>query len=169
MKKSYLPFIKRFRMYHLPFSLELRLRTQYLSLGEMTGPVSDEILRQEVHPGKWSALDNIAHLAVFQPIFQRRLQRVADEETPLFEPYAWQEDETFAAYRNLTNRELLAQYRHDREAFIRYVDGLHESDFKRKGRHPVYGSLNVIQLIEMFVLHESHHLFTIFKLLNFGK
>lgn len=156
-------------MHHLPFSTELRLRTQHLSLGEMTGHVSDEVLRQEVHPGKWSALENIAHLAVFQPIFQRRLQRVADEELPLFDPYLWQEDELFARYRQLSNRELLAQYRHDREAFIRFVEGLKEGDFRRQGRHPVYGALSAAQLIEMFLLHESHHAFTIFKLLNFGK
>lgn len=156
-------------MHHLPFSVVLRLRTQHLSLGEMTGQVSDEVLRQEVNPGKWSALDNVAHLAVFQPIFQRRLQRVADEEVPLFEPYIWQEDALFAEFRGLSNRELLARYRHDREAFVRFVEGLKEGDFKRQGRHQAYGNLNAAQLVEMFLLHESHHLFTIFKLLNFGK
>lgn len=156
-------------MQHLPFSVELRLRTQHLSIGEMTGPVSDEVLRQEVTPGKWSAIDNIAHLAVFQPIFQRRLQRIADEEIPLFEPYVWQDDALFGEYRGLTNRELLVQVRHDREAFIRYTDGLKAEDFKRKGRHPVYGTFSAAQLIEMFILHEAHHLFTIFKLVNFGK
>lgn len=156
-------------MQQLPFSTELRLRTQHLSIGEMTGHVSDDVLRQEVQPGKWSALDNIAHLAVFQPIFQRRLQRVADEQMPLFEPYVWQEDELFARYRALSNRELLAQYRHDREAFIRFVEGLKEGDFRRQGRHQAYGALNAGQLIEAFLLHEAHHLFTIFRLLNFGK
>ena len=156
-------------MQHLPFSVDLRLRTQHLSIGEMTGGVADDVLHQEVHPGKWSAIDNIAHLAVFHPIFQRRLQRVADEETPLFEPYVWQEDGLFAEYRKLSNRELLAQYRHDREGFIRFVEGLKAGDFKRQGRHQAYGTISAAQLIEMFILHESHHLFTIFKLLNFGK
>ncbi len=135
----------------------------------MTDNIPDEVLRQEVNPGKWSALDNIAHLAVFQPIFQRRLQRVADEEVPLFEPYTWQEDELFAQYRQLSNRELLAQYRHDREAFIRFVEGLKEGDFRRAGAPSGVRKLNAAQLVEMFLLHESHHLFTIFKLLNFNK
>lgn len=156
-------------MQHLPFSVEIRLRTQHLSIGEITGPVSDDVLRQEPQPGKWSAIDNIAHLAVFQPIFQRRLQRMADEETPLFEPYIWQEDTLFAEFRQYSNRELLARVRHDREAFVSFTDGMKADDFKRKGRHPVYGTFNAAQMIEMFVLHEAHHLFTIFKLVNFGK
>ena len=34
------------------------------------------------------------------------------------------------------------------------------------GHHPKYGALTLVEWTEFFLLHEAHHLFTLFKLLN---
>ena len=47
-----------------------------------------------------------------------------------------------------------------------YVSTLSESSFMRSGKHPVYGELSIPRWIEFFLLHEAHHLFTIFKLVS---
>lgn len=39
-----------------------------------------------------------------------------------------------------------------------------ETDFDKKGTHKVYGKMNLHQWLNFFLLHEAHHLFTIFKL-----
>ena len=39
-----------------------------------------------------------------------------------------------------------------------------ETDLDKGGQHPVFGQMNLIQWLNFFLLHEAHHLFTIFKL-----
>lgn len=39
-----------------------------------------------------------------------------------------------------------------------------ETDFKKTATHPVYGKMNLLQWLNFFLLHEAHHLFTVFKL-----
>lgn len=43
---------------------------------------------------------------------------------------------------------------------------LSEKELDRTGVHKKYGDLNIVQWIEFFLLHEAHHLFTIFQLTN---
>ena len=39
-----------------------------------------------------------------------------------------------------------------------------ETDLERTARHSAYGKMNLVQWLNFFLLHEAHHLFTIFKL-----
>ena len=38
------------------------------------------------------------------------------------------------------------------------------ADLQKTGVHPAYGQMNMIQWLNFFLLHEAHHLFTIFKM-----
>jgi hypothetical protein len=49
---------------------------------------------------------------------------------------------------------------------LNYSQSFNEASLLRIGRHPVFGDLAIPAWIEFFLLHEAHHLFTIFKLLN---
>jgi hypothetical protein len=44
------------------------------------------------------------------------------------------------------------------------IFGLRPADLNRTGEHPVFGKMNMIKWLHFFLLHEAHHLFTIFKL-----
>ncbi len=44
------------------------------------------------------------------------------------------------------------------------VFGFQIDDLEKIGIHKKFGPLNIIQWADFFVLHEAHHLFTIFKL-----
>jgi hypothetical protein len=46
------------------------------------------------------------------------------------------------------------------------LSGLGESNLKRTGLHPRYGVLTIPQWTEFFLLHEAHHLFSLFMLLQ---
>ncbi|MBO9151578.1 DinB family protein [Chitinophaga sp. GCM10012297] len=153
-------------MNNLPYSVAQRLQSQHLSMAEMMGAVPDEKLQAEIITGKWSALDNAAHLAVFQDIFKGRIERVLEEDEPLFPPYKWEEDPLFAEYRKLPVKELIAVYNDGRADFTRFANTIAPESFGRYGRHSVYGRFSVAELVEMMILHESHHLFIIFKLLR---
>jgi hypothetical protein len=41
-----------------------------------------------------------------------------------------------------------------------------ETSLQRIGRHARYGRLTVVQWVEFFLLHEAHHLYTIFMIVQ---
>lgn len=153
-------------MQRLPFSVDTRFRTQHLSLGEIMAAIPQETLQREIKPGKWTAFENAAHLAVFHPVYMERFQRILSENEPMFERYVWETDKQFAQYKSIRITALLDVYRKDREDMITFVDGLDAKALRRKGSHPVYGKFDMAQWVELFVLHEAHHLFTIFQLVH---
>jgi len=143
-----------------------RLEHQHESIDEMINDRSETSLTTRPETGKWSTFENIAHLAAYQPAFLERLKKMETEESPLFERYVAEKDPKFYEYgkMNLQQvRELLTMHR---LLLINHISPLDESILRRSGRHPVYGNLAIPQWVEFFLLHEAHHLFTIFKLLN---
>lgn len=150
----------------LPFSLDKRLRVQHLTLGEIIEPVSQQQLQAEVRPGKWTAFENAAHIAAFHDVYTKRIERMLREEAPAFEPYVWQKDDVFTTFKSMSKEALLERYVQDRNSLIALVDAIPEEDMQRTGIHGVYGQFSIAQWLEMFVLHEAHHLFTIFQLIH---
>ena len=51
-----------------------------------------------------------------------------------------------------------------RRELISKILSLNEEMLQRTGSHPLFGNMNIVQWINFFLLHEAHHLFTIFKL-----
>jgi hypothetical protein len=47
------------------------------------------------------------------------------------------------------------------------MEDISETELNKTGTHPVYGNLNILKWIEFFLLHEAHHLLTIFQLANY--
>jgi hypothetical protein len=147
-------------------SIASRLQYQHHSIRELTSGLSEESLRLVVRPGKWSIFDNIAHLAAYQPVFIARLEKMEKEASPAFGRYVAEEDPLFPDYQEKTATELFANIETNR-AIIR--DFLHrgaETLWERTGLHPKFGRLTVSEWTEFFLLHEAHHLFTIFQLVQ---
>jgi hypothetical protein len=44
------------------------------------------------------------------------------------------------------------------------IFSLKEEDYSKTGQHPVFGKMDLLLWLNFFLLHEAHHLFTIFKL-----
>jgi uncharacterized damage-inducible protein DinB len=129
---------------------------------EVLSGVFGDLTRRAI-PDKWSAQENLAHLARYHEIFLERMDRILSEEKPVFARYRAEEDpewETWRgkSYRDLTN--LLAQLR---ERVVVKLKSLTDEDFQRVGVHPRFGELALSQWLEFFLLHEAHHLYLIFQ------
>jgi hypothetical protein len=150
----------------LSSSIAARLQFQHLSIREITADISPEALRHPVNPGKWSAFENVAHLAAYQPVFIDRLERLGRDASPAFGRYVAEDDPVF--HRCLANSpaELFALVDSDRALIRSTLDSGGETLLERTGSHPLYGLLTVRQWTEFFLLHEAHHLFTIFRLVQ---
>jgi len=147
-------------------SVLTRLEYQHTTIRELITGLDEKDLKRVVNPGKWSAFDNIAHLACYQPVFLLRLERIQTEQSPTFERYVADNDPIYAEYRDLPLTELLSGMDARRAVILSKLGGMGEDDLRRVAHHPRYGKLDVRQWTEFFLLHEAHHLYTIFMLVQ---
>ncbi|UOE48884.1 DinB family protein [Mucilaginibacter sp. SMC90] len=150
----------------LYISLSERLKTQHFTIKQLVSGINVDKLTASSAPGKWSALDNIAHLTRYQKIFTDRVHRILDEDTPVFDRYNGDLDVEFTSFRSMNLAQLLDIISADRVIITDLLSGLSEAELCRIGVHPKYGRLTILKWAEFFVLHEAHHLFTIFQLVN---
>src|ERR1700730_10210446 len=146
-------------------SQQSRLEHQHEAIGEMIKGITEKQLRTRPETGKWSAFENIAHLAAYQPAFLERLKKIEREESPLFERYVAENDQKFYECAQLNLQQLNDHLSTHRFLLINHISLLPETILRRTGEHTVYGKLKIPQWVEFFLLHEAHHLFTIFKLM----
>jgi DinB superfamily len=178
----------------LSVSIRTRLRHQQETISELIANLSEDQLKQRINPDKWSAFEHIAHLAAYQPVFIGRLERIREsneaqgkqsgeggmhpnqseawEGPPAFGRYVAEKDPLFPVYLEKTVPELLADIAFNRDRIAAIFVGVDDEglsdgiDLLRTGRHPKYGLLTTVQWTEFFLLHEAHHLFTIFMLVQ---
>lgn len=147
----------------VPTSITTRLQYQHKSLVELIDGLSDAQIRQPVEDGKWSIFENIVHLATYQHTFEIRLSQILKGNNPSFSRYVAEEDPLFRQNLSKSTREVMQDLLTTRKELAAKVDTLHESDIFKTGEHPLYGKMTIIQWLNFFLLHEAHHLFTIFK------
>lgn len=147
-------------------SLLGRLSSQHEAIGHIISGTDHKLLINEPAPGKWSAHDNIAHLACYQPVFSQRIQLIQEKEEPSFERYTADTDPEFESWRGRSTASLLESLQASREDLYGKITGFSAAALARTGIHPRYGRLNVVEWTEFFLLHEAHHIFTIFQLVK---
>ena len=150
----------------LSFSQQTRLQHQHETIVEMTRGFGEQELRIRPDTGKWSVFENIAHLAAYQPSFIERLKKIQKEDSPTFERYVAEQDPHFEECCAMEMHQLNEYLFTNRFLISNHLSSLKEPDLRRIGIHRFYGPLDISQWVEFFLLHEAHHLFTIFKLLR---
>lgn len=143
-----------------------RLEYQHESLKEYLKVFSEEDFGTHKIPGKWSALENIAHLVTYQPVFTERVNLIRTTVDPLFSTYRADDQPDFIAASKMPLAALLTRLDEDRRSIFLLLEGMPPAEYERVGIHPKYGRYNIRQWTEFFLLHEAHHLFTIFKLMS---
>jgi DinB superfamily len=143
-----------------------RLRHQHETIRELVGDLTEPQLRRNINAGKWSAFDNIAHLACYQGVFLVRLERIQMEASPAFAAYVADTDPNFSTYLHGTLPHLLHSIDSRRTVLLNKLEGVSEDILRRTASHPRYGLLDTTHWTEFFLLHEAHHLYTIFGLIQ---
>lgn len=141
-----------------------RLELQHQTIYDLIGDLPEETLRRNVIPNKWSAFENIAHLDAYQPIFLRRLERIQQESNPRFERYVAEQDPMFAASLQKRLSQVLADIDTQRSQITAMIMSMDNATLARTAVHPKFGEFSMPLWAEFFLLHESHHLYTIFQL-----
>jgi uncharacterized damage-inducible protein DinB len=148
----------------LSSSIVTRLEYQHKSLLELIDNLSDEDTRRQVMIGKWSIFENIVHLQTYQHGFLQRMKQIQTENNPAFARYTAESDPLFHDNCLRTTRDIIQDMITTRRIIAAYLLSLKDEGLKRRGSHPVFGSMDIGHWTNFFLLHEAHHLFTIFKL-----
>ena len=148
----------------IPATTLTRLQTQHQAIDLLINHISDANLRRQVVVGKWSVFENLVHLATYQHTFFKRIGIILQETKKEFPRYTAEADPLFHDNLERGTSAILEDLRQKREGIVAMLNGLNDDELKRVGLHPAYGEMNIIQWAEFFLLHEAHHLFTIFKL-----
>ena len=144
--------------------LSTRLQYQHKALLEIIDGLTDELIRQPVIPGKWSIFENIVHLQTYQHVFCDRVKKMLVEDNPSFPRYTADADPEFLDNCGKTTREIMGDMITTRKEMSTGCLSIQEKDLGRTGTHPAFGVMNITQWLNFFLLHEAHHLFTVFKL-----
>ena len=148
----------------LSVSQQSRLHYQHRALEEITAFASAEEISRTGPDGKWGILENIAHLVCYQVVFIQRIEKMVREVNPQLSRYVAEQDPTFETVRKCAKRDLVRKLEEKRQEIIHLLSSLTETELDRSGVHPVYGKMDIPDWVEMFLLHEAHHLMTIFYL-----
>lgn len=147
-------------------SLYDRLENQYETIWATISHIDHSRIHLHPSPQKWSIHDNIVHLAKYQPIFLARIHTILNKNTPVFERYKAENDPEFETWRKYDMTTLLKTLHYDRKDIFNTIISLNEAELNLIGIHKKFGKLTVTQWTEFFLLHEAHHIFTIFQLAN---
>jgi len=143
-----------------------RLKNQHEVVEVLISGLSEEELRFHPIPEKWSVKENIAHLTCYQPRVISRINKILMENNPSFEAYIPDEDPEFSKFFSISIEELLSHLKEKRAEIINLISNLTDEQLNRTGSHSKFGKMNIIEWTEFFLLHEAHHLHTIFKLIR---
>lgn len=142
----------------------LRLATQLDSLDVILRGVPDRALRRRPAEGKWSAHEHLAHLGRYHEVFLERLERILAEDSPRLGCYRSEDDPGAESWFALPARQVIERMRALRAQLVLRIANLGSDELPRVGVHPVYGEMAVTLWIELFLVHEGHHLYTILRL-----
>jgi uncharacterized damage-inducible protein DinB len=123
-------------------------------------------LSEKVVPGKWSAHEQLAHLARYHQIFLQRIDRTLAEQAPEFPRYSAEQDPEWPAWSSLPAPQLLVRLTSMRAKLMARLRSLSDEDFERIGVHPKFGAMSLSLWVEFFLVHEAHHLYAVLQLVR---
>jgi DinB superfamily len=150
----------------LPEITDFRLRRQLETLPLLFGGKDEAAADRRPIPGKWSAREQLAHLARYHEVTSRRIELIVRQEEPLLDRYKAEDDPAWPQWQMLPLGAILSELDAHRTALIAQVDALPAAALERRGVHPALGVLPLALLLEFFLLHEAHHLLAVMQLLR---
>jgi uncharacterized damage-inducible protein DinB len=148
---------------NLPEPTASRLKAQLDCLTIILAGVSDEALERRPQPDKWSARENLAHLARYHEMFLERIERIRRENRPQLARYAAENDPDWLEWATLPLNEVLTGLRTLRTELVALVEKLSAAELSRTAVHSRFGEMTLVQWLEFFLLHEAHHLLVVMQ------
>ncbi len=141
----------------------IRMRAQLDCLAIVLAETREGSLERRSIPDKWSAKENLAHLARYHEVFLDRMQQILTSQRPVIQRYRAEDDPDWPHWQGLPANEVLERLRSLRARLLAAVEQLSDEDLSRAGHHSRFGDMSLAQWLEFFLLHEAHHLLLVMQ------
>lgn len=141
----------------------VRLKTQLASVELLLSGATPERIDRRPASGKWSARENLAHIGRYHEIFLERLHHILTEQSPQFARYRAEEDPGWQEWQSRNFEEIRTGLVALRLNLIDKITALQPLDYNRTGIHSSFGEMTLALWLELFLIHEAHHLYVILQ------
>ncbi|NNF01681.1 MAG: DinB family protein [Bacteroidia bacterium] len=125
--------------------------------------VSDENSQSKENDNKWTVREIICHLGAYQEHFSKRIDNILLQDNPKFDRYKADDDPNFSVWKEKVFADIISHYFAHREKLNNFLSTLNKDQLNRTANHPLYGDMKMTDWIQFFILHENHHIFSIFR------
>ncbi len=147
-------------------SLVTRLEYQHETIADLLQDLSPEDMNKRLSPKKWSIAENVAHLGRYQEVFLDRIKKIINEDKPVFGRYKAEIDKSFEKWLEMSTDEVIESIDIMGKEIFHTINNLTSLGLTKKGKHPKLGWMDITEWAEFYLLHEAHHIYTIFWLKN---
>lgn len=135
-----------------------RLRGTPARTAELMAGVPDNILAARTE-AKWSAKENIGHLADLVPLEERRLQEFLSGASVLSPADTTNRATELANHNQRPVPQIVATFRQYRLEWVNKLEKLSESDLARTALHPrLQQAMRLLDWASFIADHDDHHL-----------
>ncbi len=145
-------------------SIKDRLNSQHLAIKELIKNLDEGIINRRSETGKWSIQENLVHIVSYHQVFLERMDKIIKNDNPYFDRYKSDGDSNFSRLQKLNSEELLNHLEEERKKVTNIIFSINKNELQKFGTHQKFGVMNAVEWIEFFLLHEAHHIYTIFKI-----
>jgi uncharacterized damage-inducible protein DinB len=146
---------------HTPSEVIAQLARGPDTLRAVVGDVPPADLKRRPRPGKWSAHEHACHLALMEPIWAARLERILAEEVPTIVSYEPDADEPQDRLLGMELAAALDAYADARARLLRRLDALPAEAWRRGAVHTAHARYSLFLMCRHVALHDMLHIYRV--------
>jgi uncharacterized damage-inducible protein DinB len=123
-----------------------------------------ELRKRRPAPGKWSAHEQMCHVAAVDTIFLKRLELIVSEPEPSIVAYNPSADEA-DAYLAMDLEDAMQRFARDREDLAARLKRLPDLEWTKPVQHPEYAKYSAFIMARHLMLHDGLHGYRIEEIL----
>jgi hypothetical protein len=131
------------------------------TLQALLADVPSRDLKRRPRPEKWSAHEHACHLALVEPLWGTRLERILAEDVPTIVSYEPDTDEPPDRLLGLDLEEALASHERDRRALLGRLAALGPDEWERRAVNTAHARYSLFLMCRHAALHDMLHIYRI--------
>lgn len=131
------------------------------ALRSVLADVPEADLKRRPQPGRWSAHEHACHLALMEPLWAARVERILAEETPTILSYEPDADEPEDKLLNMDLTRALDAYDGARQKLVARLKRLTSAQWQRAAINTAHARYSLFLMCRHAVLHDALHTYRI--------
>ena len=131
------------------------------TLRALVADVPSADLKRRPRPEKWSAHEHACHLALVEPLWAERLERMLVEDVPTIVSYEPDADEPPDRLLSMDLEAALKSYDRGRKALLRRLEALAPAEWERGAVNTAHARYSLFLMCRHAALHDMLHAYRV--------